>query len=307
MYTDSCFNLHQKIVQPEERNITKRWHICSSQIAVGLLDLKMLHEPEEPVSKRTKDGKERERERGEGEKMKERKREKENSWVQRRSFTLLRVIQLHVFWFFTVSSITSLDLRSTRFQTLVTSLTHREFPSRLDTCFFLQFADTSSFLLSLPPSSLLLLSLKRREREREKEQSTCTAARDPGWRCSKLNSYLLSRERWVISSLVRSFATGMTPNFNSYTRSNGIIPNLVCFWSMQDSSSSSSSIDEIRDLLWQRISSLWWLISFPRETWRRRKKNQISLPRFEEREIKIWRMKKYSSQEEDVYNNYFME
>ena len=242
--------------------------------------------------------------------MKERKREKENSWVQRRSFTLLRVIQLHVFWFFTVSSITSLDLRSTRFQTLVTSLTHREFPSRLDTCFFLQFADTSSFLLSLPPSSLLLLSLKRREREREKEQSTCTAARDPGWRCSKLNSYLLSRERWVISSLVRSFATGMTPNFNSYTRSNGIIPNLVCFWSMQDSSSSSSSffsIDEIRDLLWQRISSLWWLISFPRETWRRRKKNQISLPRFEEREIKIWRMKKYSSQEEDVYNNYFME
>ena len=57
----------------------------------------MLHEPEEPVSKRTKDGKERERERGEGEKMKERKREKENSWVQRRSFTLLRVIQLHVF------------------------------------------------------------------------------------------------------------------------------------------------------------------------------------------------------------------
>ena len=37
---------------------------------------------------------------------------------------------------------------------------------------------------------------------------------------SKLNSYLLSEEGWVSSSLVRSFVTGMTPNFNSYTRSN---------------------------------------------------------------------------------------
>ena len=133
--------------------------------------------------------------------MKERKREKENSWVQRRSFTLLRVIQLHVFWFFTVSSITSLDLRSTRFQTLVTSLTHREFPSRLDTCFFLQFADTSSFLLSLPPSSLLLLSLKRRERERERAKYLhgCARSRVTVFQAKQLSvesrkmSYLVTR------------------------------------------------------------------------------------------------------------------
>ena len=39
---------------------------------------------------------------------------------------------------------------------------------------------------------------------------------------SKLNSYLLSEEGWVVSSLVRSFVTGMTPNFNSYTRSNSV-------------------------------------------------------------------------------------
>lgn len=169
MDTDSRFNLHQKIVQPKERNITKRWHICSSQIAVGLLDSKMLHEPEEPVSKRTKDRKKREKEReGEGEKKKWREeKEEENSWVQSRSFTLLRVIQLHVFWFFTVSSIT--------WTSVLRAFKCSLHPWRIenfrlvDTCFFLQFVDTSLLLPPFPP--LFIITFVSEE---ERRQRTCT-------------------------------------------------------------------------------------------------------------------------------------